>query len=171
MIQAAMPFMGGCKGGKSLPANMKEGDWMCDSCGNHNFADKVNCNRCNIPKPMQGMMNFGFGGCMGAMGGMPRMQRMQSMPNMNMMAMHNMNMMGAMGCGGCAGAGPGNMKDGDWMCHKCGNHNYASRVVCKKCQVQKPGTKRGDWICRACRNHNYASKTACNKCAEPKTEE
>lgn len=24
---------------------MREGDWMCPSCGNHNYADKINCNR------------------------------------------------------------------------------------------------------------------------------
>ncbi len=24
---------------------MREGDWMCPSCNNHNYADKINCNR------------------------------------------------------------------------------------------------------------------------------
>ena len=33
------------------PANMRPGDWMCPSCNNHNYADKVRCNRCKMPKP------------------------------------------------------------------------------------------------------------------------
>ena len=30
---------------------MRPGDWMCPSCNNHNYADKVRCNRCKMPKP------------------------------------------------------------------------------------------------------------------------
>ena len=29
---------------------MRPGDWMCPSCNNHNYADKIRCNRCKIPK-------------------------------------------------------------------------------------------------------------------------
>ena len=32
------------------PANMRPGDWMCPSCNNHNYADKIRCNRCKMPK-------------------------------------------------------------------------------------------------------------------------
>ena len=38
------PSMGG------LPPNARPGDWMCRACNNHNFADKVNCNRCKVSK-------------------------------------------------------------------------------------------------------------------------
>ena len=30
--------------------NMRQGDWLCRACGNHNFADKAHCNRCTVPK-------------------------------------------------------------------------------------------------------------------------
>ena len=30
---------------------MKMGDWMCQSCGGHNFANKVACFTCKNPKP------------------------------------------------------------------------------------------------------------------------
>lgn len=74
---------------------------------------------------------------------------------------------------------PPNFRVGDWM-YTCGNHNYASRVVCAKCGLQKslvvsgrgasnlpPTFRVGDWLCK-CGNHNYQSRTACGKCREPK---
>lgn len=43
-----------------------------------------------------------------------------------------------------AGGAPGKMRPGDWMCPSCGNHNYASRVKCNRCQTPKPeGTTAG----------------------------
>mmetsp|Transcript_2242 Transcript_2242/g.4709 ORF Transcript_2242/g.4709 Transcript_2242/m.4709 type:complete len:201 (+) Transcript_2242:55-657(+) len=30
--------------------NFKEGDWMCDSCGAHNFARREECFKCGAPK-------------------------------------------------------------------------------------------------------------------------
>ena len=39
----------------SKPAReMRPGDWICPSCANHNFADKLFCNRCNHPKEKAG---------------------------------------------------------------------------------------------------------------------
>merc|ERR1712127_781139 len=61
-----------------------------------------------------------------------------------------------------------NMKDGDWMCPNCGNHNFASRVTCNRCAHVRPGMKQGDWVCRSCKNHNFASRDTCNKCGTPK---
>merc|ERR1711924_247971 len=34
------------------------------------------------------------------------------------------------------------MKEGDWMCPSCGNHNYASRVECNKCGLIRAGFKK-----------------------------
>merc|ERR1712190_405487 len=67
-------------------------------------------------------------------------------------------------------ARPSNMKQGDWMCGSCGNHNFASRVECNRCHQLRPGFKHGDWVCRdaTCRNHNFKSRTECNKCNAPK---
>lgn len=33
-----------------------------------------------------------------------------------------------------------NMRPGDWFCSSCGNHNFASRVTCRKCHTPKPNT-------------------------------
>merc|ERR1740129_757000 len=62
---APTPSYGACKGGgcmRSAPymaampsgmgGNMRPGDWMCPSCGNHNFSSRENCNRCGNPKQM-----------------------------------------------------------------------------------------------------------------------
>ena len=38
--------------GSGIP--MKQGDWSCPKCQNHNFAWRDNCNRCEAPKPSGG---------------------------------------------------------------------------------------------------------------------
>lgn len=122
-----------------FPPNAKEGDWMCSSCGNHNFASRMECNKCRCPK-------------MGRPGQMAysRQPMAQASP---------------------AQAMPGNqpIREGDWMCPKCSNHNFAIRVQCNKCQSVRPGMKEGDWICKACKNHNFKSRENCNKCQEPRS--
>ena len=45
------PMQGQMAAQNGRPANMRPGDWMCPSCNNHNYADKVRCNRCKMPKP------------------------------------------------------------------------------------------------------------------------
>lgn len=46
-----------------------------------------------------------------------------------------------------AGNGPrgnyNNLRPGDWICEPCGYPNYASRHVCKRCNVAKPGGAGG----------------------------
>lgn len=64
------------------------------------------------------------------------------------------------------------MKEGDWMCPSCNNHNYASRQVCNRCGGARPPPEGkgqpGDWMCPMCQNHNYKMRQVCNKCAAPK---
>jgi len=67
-----------------------------------------------------------------------------------------------------AGKGGKPMRDGDWICLDCGNHNFASRTECNRCAAVRPGFKKGDWLCKSCGNHNYASRTECNKCGAAK---
>ena len=31
------------------PGEMREGDWICYNCGNHNYASRQECNRCGAP--------------------------------------------------------------------------------------------------------------------------
>eukprot|EP00011_Vannellida_sp_DIVA3-517-6-12_P003589 CAMPEP_0114618150 /NCGR_PEP_ID=MMETSP0168-20121206/7558_1 /TAXON_ID=95228 ORGANISM="Vannella sp., Strain DIVA3 517/6/12" /NCGR_SAMPLE_ID=MMETSP0168 /ASSEMBLY_ACC=CAM_ASM_000044 /LENGTH=260 /DNA_ID=CAMNT_0001829295 /DNA_START=57 /DNA_END=839 /DNA_ORIENTATION=- len=68
-----------------------------------------------------------------------------------------------------------NIKPGDWTC-SCGEHNFASRSVCRSCNSAKPpgagasrgGFKPGDWQCRQCDEHNFASRSVCRKCEATK---
>eukprot|EP00448_Togula_jolla_P019831 CAMPEP_0170579134 /NCGR_PEP_ID=MMETSP0224-20130122/5827_1 /TAXON_ID=285029 /ORGANISM="Togula jolla, Strain CCCM 725" /LENGTH=336 /DNA_ID=CAMNT_0010902149 /DNA_START=1 /DNA_END=1009 /DNA_ORIENTATION=- len=65
------------------------------------------------------------------------------------------------------------IREGDWNCTACGNHNFASRQVCNKCHGPKSppagqNVREGDWMCPTCQNHNYARRQACNKCNGPK---
>lgn len=70
------------------------------------------------------------------------------------------------------------IREGDWTCAACNNHNYASRAVCNRCgspnvakiMPTKVGgdMREGDWMCGQCGNHNYASRQACNRCEAPK---
>ena len=44
--------MYGAAGGGGVPANFRQGDWMCQ-CGAHNYASKAACHKCHTPKPLQ----------------------------------------------------------------------------------------------------------------------
>ena len=79
-------------------------------------------------------------------------------------------------------------KPGDWLCDKCGEHNFANKTQCFGCHNPAPAgqpqaamaamaaaipppadMRPGDWICTACRAHNFANKVACFKCQAPNT--
>lgn len=154
-------------------ANFREGDWLCPSCNNHNYASKAVCNRCGAPPAQPGGLNQ-YGAPPPPQGMHPALQRPPAERG---------------------------FRDGDWRCPACQNHNYASKKVCNRCgepmrseflidgmaglnfggappppQIPHPALRRpaaernwrdGDWMCGACQNHNYASKEACNRCGEP----
>jgi len=164
----------------SLPEGFRAGDWMCPECGNHNYASRSACKMCQAPRPPEA----GAHGC-GQLGQAAR-------PYGKGAPLRGGGGYGAYssygGCGGYKGCGPyadfggkggrglppappppiAGMKDGDWMCPNCANHNYASRVECNRCGQVRPGMKAGDWICRSCRNHNFASRDVCKMCQAPK---
>lgn len=132
------------------PTGGRPGDWSCEACGNHNYAQRTACNKCQVPKGM----NPAGGAMMANFGAVKNMAVARASPYMMM--------------GGGKGA---NMRPGDWVCPGCSNLNYSSREACNKCQRDKnlpPKYREGDWICVACKNHNYASKMSCNKCQTPK---
>jgi len=51
------------------------------------------------------------------------------------------------------------MREGDWICKKCGNVNFATRVRCNMRKCQAP---REEWVCPVCKNVNYKFRTHCN---------
>ena len=42
---------------KQKPFTEREGDWICNSCKNLNFAFRVECNRCKLPKGADAQAN------------------------------------------------------------------------------------------------------------------
>lgn len=97
------------------PMDMKPGDWNCPSCGHLNFARRNNCQRCGGFRPgggFPGAPGGGFGA--GGFGG---------------------DQWGGRGGGGY---GAPSVRPGDWSCHSCGAHNFASRGQCFRCGMIKP---------------------------------
>ena len=151
---------------------MRPGDWICQACNNHNYADKIACNRCRVPKPGQWH---------GMPGGGPTMRQGDWICR----ACANHNYADKTSCNRCkleknvyiTATG---MREGDWICPSCNNHNYADKTACNKCAVPKAAmhivhvgksstasSKRlrdEDWVCNGCRNVNYASRVVCNRC-------
>ena len=39
------------KAGEKKPFDRRKGDWVCSECHNLNFAFRIECNRCKLPKP------------------------------------------------------------------------------------------------------------------------
>ena len=81
-----------------------------------------------------------------------------------------------------AGATSGQvMLSGDWICGKCGEHNFARRTRCWKCRARNTGNavtvvgptekkagKPGDWDCGKCSGANFARRKMCYQCGGPK---
>ncbi|XP_057981610.1 ranBP2-type zinc finger protein At1g67325-like [Malania oleifera] len=70
--------------------------------------------------------------------------------------------------------GPDGLSEGDWVCPKCDNVNFAFRTTCnmKKCGAPRPsfgpnqsdsGVPEGSWTCSKCNNLNYPFRTICNR--------
>jgi len=135
-------------GGNVLPDEggvaLEGGGWKCIKCGNMNYAyrDRCNMRKCREPRPQFA------GGDDGA--------------NDN----DNDN-------SDSEGNGPKKskeMREGDWICKKCGNINFATRLRCNMRKCQAP---REEWVCKVCNNINYKFRTVCNmrKCQAPRPPE
>ncbi|XP_061375922.1 ranBP2-type zinc finger protein At1g67325-like isoform X2 [Gastrolobium bilobum] len=76
--------------------------------------------------------------------------------------------------------GPDGLSEGDWICPKCDNVNFAFRTTCnmKHCGAARPdsnqpnkGIPEGSWTCKKCGNLNYPFRNVCNRkdCGSEKT--
>ena len=54
--------------GRQPPRNFKPGDWYCDKCGCHNFANRYECYQCREPKKEGGVPGAPAGGPPGGYG-------------------------------------------------------------------------------------------------------
>ncbi|KAL5061462.1 hypothetical protein RYX36_023199 [Vicia faba] len=67
-------------------------------------------------------------------------------------------------------AGPDDLSEGDWICPRCENVNFAFRSKCnmKNCRVPRPTPMplpvfpEGSWSCNKCGNMNYPYRNTCN---------
>lgn len=84
---------------------MRVGDWLCPACSNHNFKDKIVCNKCSSPRPAS-IPLIGIAGAGGAGGGV-----------------------------GGGGGGVAEVRPGDWLCRHCANHNFADKTHCNRCKA------------------------------------
>jgi len=171
----------GDKRAKSDAPVMRTGDWFCPSCGNHNFASRTTCRKCQTAKP-NGPAFGGQGGQGGQGFEMYSPYGMAAVPGMGpMVANANAPVYGFMqqqGGGVPFDTSRPTDRAGDWNCFSCGMHNFASRTSCRKCGTLKVGpeatmmggrpNRPGDWACPSCDTHNFASRTDCRNCNAPK---
>merc|ERR1711972_229913 len=95
-----------------------------------------------------------------------------------------------MGKGDSKGDGKGmskggkEIRDGDWECPNCQDHNFGRNTECRRCGTPKPEganmvpphlskrqSRPGDWHCPACNDLQFERNTECRKCGYPKPEE
>lgn len=110
----------------NLPNGRRVGDWDCPKCNAHNYANRTECFKCNVKKPLSaGAKRPGDWYC----------------PDCSA---HNYTSREK--CFRCKKPKPegsevtswgGSRRPGDWDCPECKAHNYASREACFKCEVPK----------------------------------
>jgi len=174
-------------GASHMAAHGKPGDWLCPSCGDHQFAKNQACRRCGTPNPNpQGNM-----AAFTASIGMTHKPGDWFCPSCS-----DLQFARNMQCKRCGTPNPnptnqyGNslhMKPGDWLCPRCGDLQFAKNAACRKCGTPNPdpeGTahaamergdfhrgpvnaKPGDWNCPACGDHQFARNTHCRRCGTP----
>lgn len=159
------------------PVEVLPGDWMCPRCGMHNFRSRAECLCCGNQRLQGGRSAESSWTCA---------------------ACHSVNPQYSEQCGVC-GAHPSpssqapplsppgttpaaasvEQRHPDWMCAKCGVHNYASRSRCRRCgatatyaaQEAGPGpsatSAEGMWAC-SCGYSNYSDRTVCRECGAPR---
>lgn len=121
----------------------KPGDWYCPSCNDLQFARNVQCKRCGSPNPnptntagSSFHMKPGDWLCPNC-GDLQFARNAQcrkcgtSNPEQSSMMLSPPSIFSAKGKGK-------EMKPGDWNCPKCGDHQFARNVQCRRCGTPCP---------------------------------
>eukprot|EP00954_Amorphochlora_amoebiformis_P025532 1373685-Amorphochlora_amoeboformis.AAC.1 len=163
-----------CGGGKPATEGrngIRPGDWMCPSCGAHNFKDKISCFSCTARKAFVPQMGQFSGLEMGIHSYLPANFKP-----------------GDWMCGQC---GAHNYQSRT-ACYKCNNDKPSQAEQMQANQVQQVSQlmmaqpniyqvqallaqaslqprlphnfRPGDWMCGSCGAHNYRSRESCFKC-------
>ncbi|CAK0807904.1 unnamed protein product [Prorocentrum cordatum] len=142
--QEAAP--GGFVGGEGWQATadgndwLPPGDWLCPSCGDHQFARNIPCRKCGAARPLGG------GGCM-MVSGQPVALQMRP---------------GDWQCPGCGD----HVFAKNPVCRKCQTPNPNGPTVGLPCGGGPAAItpKPGDWSCPACGDLVFARNSACRRC-------
>lgn len=114
---------------------MKRGDWLCQSCSEHNFADRAACFRCGLPRgDAKGYEPAGG----------------ENSTNSN-------NKVEGRGERSKGTEEP--TKEGDWMCAECGTNNFRRRVICFKCKKAKAAAVADDGVATTTTDASSSSTT------------
>jgi len=115
---------------KPKPPETVPGDWLCEKCGNTNFARRKFCNieTCKAPRPMPFNSFYrprgrsGWGPQMNRFGPGKRRRGEFEQPKARRPR-------------------PPEINPGDWLCELCGNTNFARRTECNisTCRAPRPG--------------------------------
>jgi len=171
-------------------SNVAPDDWMCTSCGDHQFAKNIQCRKCGAPKPVTSTNNqiakLGDWICPN-----PACKDVQFEKNQVCRRCGTIRPGGVVGRQGAyrppasgtlvmAGAGQRRpMRPGDWACPNpaCGDIQFEKNEKCRMCGTEKPPVssnkivfKAGDWICPnpACGDVQFERNTVCRQCGTPK---
>ncbi|KAF4676536.1 hypothetical protein FOL47_005972 [Perkinsus chesapeaki] len=126
--RSAMYNMGAGWGRPKHKQEVREGDWFCNTCGDHQFARNEYCRSCGAPKgappPDPATLEAEYMAAAAAY----QMMSAYGMPGKKEDMMLMVHLMLLEGCHLC-----GLLGAGDWDCPNCGDMNFASRQVCRKC--------------------------------------
>lgn len=176
----------------------KDGDWICEKCGNLNFARRTECHsdNCKAPRPSRGASQRGRGRGSGSGQSRPGDWNCAKCGNLNFAFRNECHRdsckeprssrdEGSMnGSAGVNAGGFAQVQDGDWTCDKCEYVNFARRTECNQCKAPRSGgsmrsarnsargygpARGGDWNCM-CGYVNFARRTECNECKAPRTD-
>eukprot|EP00667_Euglena_gracilis_P017250 EG_transcript_18157 len=143
-------------------ARPSPGDWYCPNpaCCNLNYASRLVCNRCKTP-PASAALYLQQAAVMWGLGVQLPMLQGSRPGDWLCMTCQNHNYASRTVCNRCQAAKPEvaaplsslgmavpglgteakpaapSFRAGDWMCPQCGNHNYASRKKCNRCNQPK----------------------------------
>merc|ERR1712070_673985 len=117
---------------------MKRGDWICRACKNHNFAKRTHCaNQLCGAQRREGDGEFRSG--KGA-GRQQEIEQEKKRASAQVAASVN-NVAALMNWSKDPKKDPDwkppDFRKGDWMCHRCNNHNFAARMDCSRCHTQR----------------------------------